>query len=121
MYGLAIAVDGRTCTMLQCRCYLWACRVVVDVRVVLQLAVVEHITVGAYQRHAYILYVVSFYIAVERFLREVGEEAQTFLHARVVVLQLQVERVNLELFLALLLEHDERHGEHKEHREDAEV
>ena len=88
MHGLAVAVDGRTGAVLQCCRNLGSCGVVGYVRVVLQLAVVEHLAVVAYQRHAYVRYVVGMHIAVERLLREVGEESQIFLHARVVVLQL---------------------------------
>ena len=91
------------------------------VRVLLQAAVVQHASVGTYQCDTQTRHVVAAHVIVEHRLRAVGRVAVELRHARVVVLQLQIERVNLILLLACLLEDDERHGKEQKQRQYTEI
>ena len=85
-----------------------------QVRIVLQAAVVRHLSVRAYDGNAQIWEVVRVDIMVELGFGPEIQETHRFLHVLVIVLQLQVERVNLILLFAFLLEDNERDGEDQE-------
>ena len=91
------------------------------VRILLQPAVVQYASVWTYQCDTQARHIVAAYIIVERLFGVVGVVAIELCHARVVVLQLQIERVNLILLLACLLEDDERHGKEQKQRQYSEV
>ena len=91
------------------------------VRVLLQAAVVQHASVGTYQCDTQARHVVAAHIIVEHLLGAFGVVAVELSHARVVVLQLQIERVYLVLLLACLLEDNERHGKQQKQRQYTEI
>ena len=89
--------------------------------VVVQIAVVNHLSVFLNQRHSQSREAVTSHISVESVLVHAVGVVHPFAHAFVVVLQPCVERLNLILILAHLLEHYERYGEKQEYGQHAEV
>ena len=118
---LAVTVHSRACSMRNGIGYLRSCDVVRQVRIVLQAAVVRHLSVRAYDGYAKVGEVVRVHIMVELGFGPEIQETHRFLHVLVIVLQLQIERVNLELLFAFLLEDNERDGENQENGKHAQI
>ena len=94
---------------------------VVHSGIFLEPIVVHDLAVGCDYGHAEVGHIVLGDVCVEPRFVHGAVLAEAFLKVGVVVLEFHVERVNLVLLLACLLEDDECHGKQQEYGEHTEV